>query len=468
MTYELDTTPPAAPALGGGPDPFDPDDTPTWAFTADPGTSTACRVDDGDWFTCAGAASADLTAASDGIHSIEIRSTDGVGNLGPSTTATYVLDRHAPDPPAFLTTPLSPGNGTAPAWTFTVEAGTDTTCSLDGGPWVPCDDAYVADLEDADDGTHVVQVRSIDAAGNVSPALAWTYELDRTPPGPAGVTGPGPVGNDPTPEWTIEIGPDDRAECALDGAPFAACGALFTADLIGAEQGHELVVRVVDTAGNVSAPTTARYRLDTTPPAAPTITAAATDEGWEWGLTGEPGGALECSLDGGPWFPCARSLPPRADANRLDVRARDDAGNYSTVTSWTAPATVPEPGRTIVSAGAVANPQASPGPANPGPAPLTTVATPAPATPAAPAVGTELPVPPGSRWVDTGDEPKARGEGRTAVAAILQAAVQRTTVPLLLVLLVLGFVAVQNQIDRRDPKLASAPVRAEPEYMEFK
>jgi hypothetical protein len=28
-------------------------------------------------------------------------------------------------------------------------------------------------------------------------------------------------------------------------------------------------------------------------------------------------------------------------------------------------------------------------------------------------------------------------------------------------------VAVQNRIDRRDPKLADAPLRNEPEYLEF-
>ena len=32
---------------------------------------------------------------------------------------------------------------------------------------------------------------------------------------------------------------------------------------------------------------------------------------------------------------------------------------------------------------------------------------------------------------------------------------------------ILGFVAVQTRIDRRDPKLAQAPLRHEPEYLEF-
>jgi hypothetical protein len=49
-----------------------------------------------------------------------------------------------------------------------------------------------------------------------------------------------------------------------------------------------------------------------------------------------------------------------------------------------------------------------------------------------------------------------------------QRAAGHTTLPVLVVLAVVMFLAVQNRIDRRDPKLANAPVRHEPEYMEFK
>ena len=50
---------------------------------------------------------------------------------------------------------------------------------------------------------------------------------------------------------------------------------------------------------------------------------------------------------------------------------------------------------------------------------------------------------------------------------LLEAAAETTTIPVLVVMVVLAFVAVQNRIDRRDPKLADAPVRHEPEYLEF-
>ena len=53
------------------------------------------------------------------------------------------------------------------------------------------------------------------------------------------------------------------------------------------------------------------------------------------------------------------------------------------------------------------------------------------------------------------------------VRELLQAAAETTTIPVLVILVVIAFVAVQNRIDRRDPKLAAAPLRNEPEYVEF-
>jgi hypothetical protein len=53
------------------------------------------------------------------------------------------------------------------------------------------------------------------------------------------------------------------------------------------------------------------------------------------------------------------------------------------------------------------------------------------------------------------------------VRQLLEAAAHSTTIPVLVVLVVIAFVAVQNRIDRLDPKLADAPVRHEPEYLEF-
>ena len=53
-----------------------------------------------------------------------------------------------------------------------------------------------------------------------------------------------------------------------------------------------------------------------------------------------------------------------------------------------------------------------------------------------------------------------------AIAKTVGEVISKPTIPLLLLVIVVGFLLLQNQIDRRDPKLAAAPVGAEPE-LEF-
>jgi hypothetical protein len=49
----------------------------------------------------------------------------------------------------------------------------------------------------------------------------------------------------------------------------------------------------------------------------------------------------------------------------------------------------------------------------------------------------------------------------TAVAEVAGPVAERSAFPLLLLIVMIGFLAIQNAIDRRDPKLALAPVRSE-------
>jgi hypothetical protein len=49
------------------------------------------------------------------------------------------------------------------------------------------------------------------------------------------------------------------------------------------------------------------------------------------------------------------------------------------------------------------------------------------------------------------------------VAGVAEEVAERTAFPAGLALMMVGFFAVQDRIDRRDPKLALAPVHAEPD-----
>ena len=139
------------------------------------------------------------------------------------------------------------------------------------------------------------------------------------------------------PEWGIEVEPGTVAECSFDGGELMACGAIFTADLVGLEGTHHLSVVARDAAGNVSDPVTSTYVLDTIAPAAPVLLHTPDRSAWNWRFSIETGATAECSVDGGPWTPCASPLPGGVSGRtvRFEVRAVDRAGNRSAITRTT-------------------------------------------------------------------------------------------------------------------------------------
>ena len=472
-TFVLDRTAPSAPTVVSGPDPSSSDDTPSWSFEVEPGATAHCRVDDGPWAPCDGVLTADLAGAADGTHALEIRAVDAVGNVGPITVAAYDLDRVAPGTATFTTEPLSPGNDTFPVWTFTHEPGTTAWCSLDDATAVACPGIFAGAL-DGEEGEHLLTIVVVDPAGNRSAEVTVTYTLDTTAPVLPALIAPDSPGNDPTPEWSITVEDGSVAECSLDGGPAEACGALFSVDLTGLDGHHWLTVLARDAAGNASPGTTSSYELDTVAPAAPVLTHTPDAAAWVWRFSLEPGTHAECSVDGVPWSACASGLaggtPDRVV--RFEVRAVDEASNRSSVTGATVTPTLgtgpvtpppPPPPPPLPPAGGGGSVTPDPEPSPLGPPPVEAE----PEVVARP-VGEGLA--PGPGLVSSRRDPMVRNPDNrlsNVVADLLQTAAETTTIPMLVLMVVLVFVAVQNRIDRRDPKLANAPARDEPEYREF-
>jgi hypothetical protein len=429
-------------------------------------------VDDGAWLPCTAESTVDLTTAADGTHSFEVRAIDVVGNVGPTALSAYELDRTAPAPPTFVSSPLSPGNQPIGVWTIGHEAGSTLHCELDGVAIPSCDPTVTATL--VDDGLHLLVVWAVDAAGNVGATATSEYLLDRVAPALPIVVAPITPGHERTPTWWITVDADAVAECSFDGGPMAACASVFSASAV--QDGlHTLVVKARDAAGNVTSTVTSTYLLDTVPPAAPAITQTPGPGGWAWRFTLEAGASAQCSVDGSAWAPCTSPVPGGSPGKpvRFEVRAVDRAGNRSAVTSLSV--TPPSPAPPAVAA-PPAVPPAPPPPPPLGPQRAAPAAAPLVPTPRAPPTAV-APRPPldveaaAPELVEVTSGPRPlRGFDRLTnpVAGLVQAAAEHTTLPVLVVLAVVMFLAVQNRIDRRDPKLANAPVRHEPEYMEFK
>ena len=494
-TYTLDRTPPT-PTITGSPATPDNDSTPTWSFTTPAGTVTECTlllgstVVDGPT-ACTG--SATYTVATGGTYTFQVVAVyPAIGRRGAAATSTYTFDGTPPAAPAFTLVPPSPGNDLTPRWEFTTPAdAAQMECTLLFGTEVVrsgfCVGSFHPNIDNRPEGTYTAMVVAIDAVGNRSDPAVSTYVLDRTAPAPAVLTG-GPTGltNTALAVWTFTTPADATGFCSLarDGTIVSAsapCSGSASYDMTGLADGaYTFTVVARDAAGNSSAPVTANITLDRTPPETPRIqsgpSGTSTDDTPSWRFNAPGAAATRCSIlqDGvviiGP-LPCgspaAFDLTDRPDAvYTLVVESLDQAGNvsapatssYSLRTGRVAPTPAPAP----------------PTPPAPAPAPLPPVdpgsvvirdpgiddsRIPRPA----PAPGPVAPTPDGGPTTTTTIDPGPPAPPAgiiTQAGRVVTEASRRAAFPLLLLGLVFLFLVIQNRIDRRDPKLAEAPVHA--------
>ena len=454
-----------------------------------------------------------------------MRSVDAVGNRSAAASGSYIIDRAAPAAPSFVTAPAASGSGASASWGFTAEAGAAYECQLerDGAvveAFVACASPRGYDLAPLPDGAYVLNVRVTDGAGNASSSRSAPYVLDRT--GPDGiklVETPGAVGNDRTPTWEFALEGAAAFECTLrfgDDAIIAPgpCTGPQTYELPTDKDGRYVFrVRGFDAVGNAGSELEDRYVLDTADPGAPEI---ATDEERKgsdpspaWRFTGEAGAVLECTLKRGDdvvarMDECASPKDYRLEERgegtyTFGVRATDAAGNTGELATATYEYERAEVSRKE-------EPRTEPAPQPAPPAPESAPATSAPA--------------PASTTTTTASErserreqaAKARARKRAAAAAQRRAAAaaarraaqaaqaaktapqagkqrtkrkkaateklaevgkvmakaagvaaEKTAFPVLLLGLCGLFLVAQDRVDRRDPKLALAPIFADPE-----
>jgi predicted phage tail protein len=536
-TYRLDTTgptvsitPPNSPGSGR---------TPTWTFSTEAGASAECQLSSGagvlqPYAPCSSPVSYSLAGQPDGDYTVAIRATDVAGNRGPVASSTYVLDTSGPAT-TIVSGPTSPGNETAPSWSFTSEPGAATECQLARGATVlqafaSCDSPKGYSVTGEPDGAYTFSVRGTDAAGNAGATVTGTYTLDTTaPPVPAITSAPASPGNDPTVAWSFVVEAGATAECELTrGAtvvePFSPCSGSSSHDLAGRPDGdYAFRVRAVDDLGNRSNPATSSYTLDTTPPQV-TITSAPATPGTSrnptWSFTTEGGAATECSLTSGATTiagygacvsPVSFDLNGQPDGSyTLHVRATDAVGNAGPdATSAYALNTVPpgngggggdrdeggkdEGGKDDSGNGGDSDsgvPDDVPETIDPGTEVPTETAAPVTSPDDSTAGGSSrrehdkdggkrqqageadraeemaplTPTPDEARELAeaSASRPSVLGEILDDVSAVVSGLLEQPGFPLGLIALVGAFLMLQNRIDRRDPKLALAPVYPDP------
>ncbi|HEV2813178.1 MAG TPA: Ig-like domain-containing protein [Solirubrobacteraceae bacterium] len=519
--YLLDVGPPPAPVITAAPGAIGNGSSPAWSFTVEPEATVECRLERGGvevraWAPCTSPRTFGLAGEPDGDYTFSVRAIDSAGNTGAVTTDDHRVDRVAPAPPAIGDNPGPLGRGRTPAWAFTAEPGATFECTLERSagalsPWALCASPRGYDLEGQEDGAFAFGVRARDAAGNTSLATSSAYVLDTTPGAVSIDGGPGGLGRDRAPAWRFsgEEGASFECRLSLRDVPVADWGPCLSPrgfDLTGTGDGtFAFALRATDLAGNVGPLGEALYELDTTPPGAPAIEGRPETPGQDrtptWRFSGERDVTFACRVERDPvgtvldWTLCAS--PFTADLARSEdggyrflVRATDLAGNTggSTTSAYqvVSPSTPPPPedpkdgddkGRTDELPPKDDDPVApAPGPGEPREEVAPPVAAPKKKTPrreeprdeeprrkAEPPVAAPQPAEPK-------DEERGGNFATRAVADAVRAIAanpDKSVFPLSLLLLVLAFLAIQNRIDRSDPKLALAPTFADPD-LEFR
>lgn len=343
FTWMVDLTPPKT-TISKAPPAIDNSIAVTFEFTATEAASFLCTLDDGVGAPCVSPLA--FAGLAEGSHSVTIAATDQAGNAEtPPATHAWTIDTSTPD-----TTITSGPANTVSAKTATfgfsspnAGAGATFTCALDTTVFTPCTSPITKTA--LPDGVHTFRVKAADVAKNedITPAER-TWTVDSVPPTVQITGGPtGPI-SDTTPTFMFATGAGATStQCRFDGGSFALCTSPFT-PAVGLGQGaHTLTVRAFDAANN-SADATRGFTVDTL---APSVTITPGAPGGPTGPTNDStptftfttaGGATstECNFDGAGFGPCASPFTAKAltnAAHTFNVRAKDAAGNLSTIAS---------------------------------------------------------------------------------------------------------------------------------------
>ena len=231
----------------------------------------------------AGVYSASWPLPADGSYWIEAVATDFVGHTS-SSIAAVTVDRTAPDT-TILTKPGDPTNAAHPTFTFSASEPTQKIeCNLDGGGWTTCTSPHSLAVTPID-GSHTMQIRAVDLAGNVdaSPA-SWTWHEDNTAP-TATLTDPAAANaahairgtvalssttGDPTTNgYASGVDPATITyQYSADGVTWATIANPAAWDTTAVTDGiYQMQVLVTDFAGNTTtSATVANVKIDNTPP----------------------------------------------------------------------------------------------------------------------------------------------------------------------------------------------------------
>ncbi|MGX5681962.1 hypothetical protein [Schumannella luteola] len=334
-----------------------------------------CALDDAERTECVSPLV--LDALTDGEHTLTVWAIDRAGNET-SDERTWTADASAP---VITMDAVAPYPTTAPAsisWSVDDPAATlecrmafenADEASDSSGDYCPAPFTIVDDRE----GSYIYSVEATDAAGNTA-LMSRTFTVDRTAPIVSLTSAPPAISGTDSGSVSFEAseGRHDpwvsgitQFVCEFDGATVDPCTSPFAYAGLG-EGEHELTVTAIDRAGNVSAPVSHEWLVDSVPPTVAIASAPAaytSQSSASVSFTVVDGGSgiqsQSCTADGAS-VPCVSPilLTGLADGeHEVVISATDQVGLTASATAtWTVDTVAPvvEFTRAPVSSGASA------------------------------------------------------------------------------------------------------------------
>lgn len=280
----------------------------------------------------------------EGRYLINVVAQDRAGNIADPVVQDIVVDRTAPTV-TLLNVPPVVSNATGVTISFLAQDNLSgvkfTECSWgNNASYSPCTSPVTSVRAE---GMHKFFVRATDFAGNVGTETTFEFSIDLTAPTVTITSSPQDFSNSKNGTFTF-TGVDGATpitvfECSLDGAGFTSCSTPKTYN--GLSEGvHKFEVRGRDSVGNMSAPATRSWVVDTLgpsisfvqTPASPSKNTAA-DYKYTVSDSGTGVAKTECSIDGSAYQVCAadaKSYAGLAGGNHtFKIKATDKSGNAS-------------------------------------------------------------------------------------------------------------------------------------------
>jgi large repetitive protein len=176
--YTIDKTSPTSPTTTG-PSGLTASTSASFAFSGEAGASFQCALDS----TASPAACTSpksYSGLSQGPHVFYVRQLDQAGNPGPFASRPWTVDTVPPPAPTLTQKPPDPSTTTTStfAWTDS-EAGVTYQCSKENGSFEPCSSPLTYEVDTKSSEGHQFAVRALDAAGNRSVAMSYTWKVEK-------------------------------------------------------------------------------------------------------------------------------------------------------------------------------------------------------------------------------------------------------------------------------------------------